>query len=103
MSHCTPDSINPRPPPLPTILAGKINIAADVLPTLGEHGQSVYCYLHRHCTGDWGDIDEANKQANIRGALNGFRVTSRFRLRNGVMLAIRTNAGRTETTIDIEE
>ena len=88
--------------PLPTIMLGRLNVSDDVLPALKRNGQSLFVFLDLHAAGQWGDIDAPTLQANVRGALNGFRIKSLYRLNDNTVIAIRTNAGRTETTVDLE-
>jgi hypothetical protein len=98
------DTAPPSPDtPLPTILLGRLNVSSDVLPALQRNGQSLLIFLDRHTQGQWGEVDPPTRQANIRGVLSGFRIKSLYRLNDRTLIAIRTNAGRTETTVDLED
>jgi hypothetical protein len=99
MTDALPPSIDT---PLPTIQLGRLNVSSDVLPALKRNGQSLFVFLDRHAQGQWGEVDPPTLQANIRGVLSGFRIKSLYRLNDGTLMAIRTNAGRTETTVDLD-
>jgi hypothetical protein len=87
---------------LPAISLGKPNVADDVLPALTECGLSLIPFLERHCHNDWGEVDDSTRQENVRAVLHGFRIRSLYQLHDGKLLVVRTNAGRSETTVDIE-
>src|SRR3954449_3735254 len=54
--------------------------------------------LHRHITGDWGDLDEQDKQENELAVRKGFRILSAYG-RAEKRLWIITEADRSVTTI----
>ena len=90
-------------PPLPSIQLGKLNVGEDVLQALARNGQSIFPFLECHAHGDWGEVDQATRNANQRAVLHGYRIKAVYPLLDRTLIAIRTNAGRTETTVDIEE
>jgi hypothetical protein len=55
--------------------------------------------LARHSTGDWGDLEEADKQANEAALQAGDRILSAYKLTGGHKLWIITEADRRATTI----
>ena len=57
--------------------------------------------LQRHATGDWGDVDEHDRQENEFG--EGFRLLSVYRTANGVKFWIITEADRSATTVLLPE
>ena len=67
---------------------------------LVEYGLNIYQYLGRHVNGDWGDIDEGDKQQNEESVMNGGRIFSAYNL-SGMpksRLWVITEADRTVTT-----
>jgi hypothetical protein len=54
--------------------------------------------LQRHVTGDWGDLDEADKQENELSVQRGFRVLSAYGKGDRKLWVI-TEADRSVTTI----
>ena len=58
--------------------------------------------LHRHVTGDFGEIDEEDRQENLLSITQGFRIMSAYTL-NGTKLWIISEADRSATTILLPE
>src|SRR3954447_13766219 len=56
-------------------------------------------WLARHCTGDWGDMAEEDKQANDAALNDGDRIFSAYRLVDDHKLWIITEADRSATTM----
>ncbi|MFT3991204.1 MAG: hypothetical protein QM680_07320 [Luteolibacter sp.] len=60
-------------------------------------------YLFRHHHGDWGDVCEADKEANQQALLLGYRLVSKYRIeepdREPVEIFIITEHDRSLTTI----
>ena len=54
--------------------------------------------LHRHVTGDFGEIDEEDRQENLLSIREGFRIMSAYTI-NDTKLWILTEADRRVTTI----
>ena len=57
----------------------------------------------RHLSGDWGEVDEHDRQENESGLRNQFRLMSVYTLRTGVKIWIITEADRSATTILLPE
>ena len=55
--------------------------------------------IARHITGDWGDLDEEDKQENELSVEQGFRILSAYHLNTGVRVWIITEADRGSTTV----
>lgn len=60
-------------------------------------------YMRRHHCGDWGDLDECDKQANEEALKLGLRILSHYKLGGGKRIYIITEAGREATTILLPE
>ena len=55
--------------------------------------------LRRHSSGDWGDLDAADKARNDDALLHGDRLLSSYRSGGGVKFYVITEADRSYTTI----
>jgi hypothetical protein len=62
-------------------------------------GTTVSSLLRRHSCGDWGTIDESDKQSNDLAVTNGTRILSAYALGDGQeKLWLITEADRSATT-----
>ena len=59
--------------------------------------------LGRHLSGDWGDLDEEDKQANEDALTNGSRLLSVYHSSEGTKFYIITEADRSVTTALLPE
>ena len=59
--------------------------------------------LQRHLTGDWGDMDEHDREENELCLKEGFRLLSVYRSARGVKFWIITEADRSRTTVLLPE
>src|SRR5262245_53258450 len=55
--------------------------------------------LHRHLSGDWGDLSDHDKRLNDEAATSGGRILSAYTLADGEKVWIITEADRSATTI----
>jgi hypothetical protein len=55
--------------------------------------------LRRHRQGDWGDLEEEDRQANELALLENTRLVSRYRAANGTKFYIITEWDRSLTTV----
>lgn len=55
--------------------------------------------LDRHRTGDFGEVDDADRQANYDAIIDGGKVLSRYTLRTGEVVLVLTGANRSSTTL----
>ena len=62
-------------------------------------GQTAIEFLHRHISGDWGELSEADIKENEFSLEKGFRLLSRYETSKGERLWIITEADRSATTI----
>ena len=56
-------------------------------------------YVGRHMASDWGDVEDADAQANELALVTGERLLSAYRLPNGDRLWVITEADRSRTTV----
>jgi hypothetical protein len=61
-------------------------------------GIDLASYMRRHHCGDWGDLDECDKQANEDALVHGDRILSHYKLGGGRRIYIITEADRSLTT-----
>jgi len=59
--------------------------------------------LQRHQAGDWGDVDEHDRQANDRALTEGTRLFSVYHSAKGLKFWIITEADRSSTTVLLPE
>ena len=55
--------------------------------------------IKRHQAGDWGDVNEPDRQANDRALLEGTRLHSVYHTASGVKFLLITEADRSLTTV----
>jgi hypothetical protein len=55
--------------------------------------------LRRHARGDWGDLDDEDRQANERALQDGARLLSTYVASNGTKFWIIPEADRSATTV----
>lgn len=85
---------------------GRLLATPGALATLTEFGVSPLTLFIRHSSGDWGELDEHDRQVNELAVLHGDRILSAYALRqtvNGKLIEARiwvlTEASREATTI----
>jgi hypothetical protein len=78
---------------------GQIVATPGALAALEEAGQTPLDVLRRHAAGDWGELDEDDRQENEFSLRRGFRLLSAYTLNNGTRLWIITEADRSATTL----
>jgi hypothetical protein len=71
---------------------GRIVATPGALQALHEAGQPADEFLARHVTGDWGDLDPEDRQANDAALIDGSRLLSAYTTRKGERLWIITEA-----------
>ena len=66
-------------------------------------GIDLASYMHRHHCGDWGDLDEGDKQVNEDALIHGDRILSCYRVGGGRRIYIITEWDRSSTCILLPE
>ncbi len=82
---------------------GRLVIPPDVLNTLQRQGEKPLRYVLRHVSGDWGDVGNANGQANDYAVAHGGTLQSHYRLTNGQRLCILTTCDRSTTLLVVRD
>ena len=78
---------------------GQIVGTPGALAALAEAGKNPVEFLWRHISGDWGDVDDEDRQANELSLLDDNRILSAYKLSTGERLWIITEADRSSTTL----
>jgi hypothetical protein len=77
---------------------GRIVATPGALQALEAASQQPAEFLDRHASGDWGELDDEDKQENEFSVRNGFRILSAYTTNAGDKLWIITEADRSATT-----
>ena len=79
---------------------GQLVATPGALEALGRNPSvGVWTYLQRHLTGDWGDLEAADKAENELSLREGSRLLSAYALPDGTRIWIITEADRSVTTL----
>lgn len=82
----------------PLFLSGQLYMSHGVLEQFGEMKLAIFPMIQRHLKGDWGEINQEDKQANDAAVKNGNRILSCYTVL-GTKLWIITEADRSATTV----
>ena len=83
---------------LPRFALGRLVATPGAIEALQRAGQSPWELIARHVKGDWGELDEHDRQANEEAVKTGARILSAYTLATGVRLWVITEADRSLTT-----
>jgi hypothetical protein len=83
----------------PRFALGQIVATPGAIDALQCAQQSAQEFLSRHVTGDWGELDEHDKELNELGAAGENRILSRYILNNQQVIWIITEWDRSVTTL----
>jgi len=78
--------------PTPKFKLGCIVATSGASEALKRSGESALIFLHRHATGDWGEVGEEDWQLNNEALKDGSRLLSAYQTRLGDRLWIITEA-----------
>jgi len=78
---------------------GRVVTTPGALAALEEARQTPLEFVARHARGDWGELDEHDRQENELSLVHGFRLLSAYSLSNGSRIWIITEADRSVTTL----
>jgi hypothetical protein len=70
---------------------------------VGALDEDLSTFLDRHASGDWGEVDEHDRQANEYAVEHGLRVLSAYTLSSGEKIWVITEADCSSTTILLPE
>ena len=89
--------------PKPLFGLGQIVGTPRALTALNETKQDPVELLIRHVTGDWGDLEDEDKEENELSVREGFRILSAYNLETGVKVWVITEWDRSVTTLLLPE
>jgi hypothetical protein len=81
---------------------GRIVATLGALKLLEEAGEDPLCYLARHHSEDWGEIDPQDRRENERSLKHGWRLLSSYAVGEKAIWVI-TEADRSVTSILLPE
>ena len=84
--------------PRSLLTLGRVVATPGCLEAFAATGQLPDEFLARHAKGDWGELDEEDRQANDDALIDGSRILSSYRLKNGTKIWIITEWDRSATT-----
>ena len=96
-------STNGRSGKKPLFPLGQVVATPGALTALEDAGQNPVEFLHRHVTGDWGNLDEHDRNENELALREGFRLLSAYQTNKGVRIWVITEWDRSVTTILLPE
>lgn len=82
-----------------TFALGRLAITANAKRHMDTVGANPLHYLMQHHSRNWGELCEADKQANNHALKHGGRILSRYSLPDGEPIYIISEADRSVTTI----
>jgi len=88
---------------VPLFPLGRTVATPGALALLDHVGVNASTLLSLHQSGDFGDIDEADRVANANALRNYTRILSAYVLRRGLRIWIMTEADRSATTLLLPE
>jgi len=91
--------ISKAEPLKPRFPLGQVVATPGALEALAASGESPTEFLNRHVTGDWGIVNDEDKQANEEALQHDARLLSAYRTTNGAKLWVITEADRSATTL----
>jgi len=78
---------------------GRIVATLGALEALSRAKENGACYLMRHVTGDWGEVDREDWAANDQAVKDGLRILSAYTTRQGDRIWLISEADRSSTCI----
>ena len=92
-------SINPPTPDFPLFKLGQVVATPAAIDLLRSLALNPLFYLSKHAFGDWGQIDDHDREANRAALKDGSRLLSSYTLNRNDRLWIITEADRSSTTL----
>ena len=86
-------------PGRPLFGLGRVLATPGALACLDRGGADGLTLLHRHATGDWGDLSAEDCEQNKLAVTHGYRILSSYIMKGGERIWIITEADRGTTTL----
>ncbi len=90
---------DPEAVPKPRFSLGQVVATPGALEVLQQAERDPAEFIARHITGDWGDLEDEDKQENELSVEQGFRILSAYKLDDNTKIWIITEADRSATTL----
>ncbi len=71
---------------------GQVYLTPGAQAALLQNDHCPWEFLSRHVRGDWGELTEGDRQANIEAVIEGGRLLSSYRLKDGTPLWVISEA-----------
>ena len=71
---------------------GRVIATPGALDALAASGQTFDFFLEKHLSGDWGEVDAGDQNANDQALADGGRLLSSYRTLRGVVVWVLTEA-----------
>jgi len=71
---------------------GQVVATPGALDALAASGQTFDFFLEKHLSGDWGEVDDEDQNANDQALADGGRLLSSYRTLRGVVVWVLTEA-----------
>ena len=65
---------------------GQVVATPGALAAIGVSGESLFDYIARHLSGDWGDVDAEDAQENELSLKHDWRLLSAYTLKSGTKI-----------------
>jgi hypothetical protein len=91
--------IHAEAPDFPLFKLGQVVATPSAIDLLRSLALNPLIFLGRHAYGDWGNIDEQDRQSNREALKDGSRLLSSYQLNRNERLWIITEADRSSTTL----
>lgn len=76
----------------PAFSIGTVLSTPGALEAFNRNGQTPFEFLQRHIAKDWGELDEEDRQANEQALIEGSRLLSAYKLKDGTKIWAITEA-----------
>ena len=86
-------------PRKPLFKLGRTVVTPAARDAIAETRDTCLWFLDRHIQGDWSELCEEDREADFAAVLNGGRIFSSYKLRDGTPIWVITEADRSVTTI----
>lgn len=90
---------NSKRPPKPLFALGQVVATPGALSAMTELDTVPLDLIHRHVTGDWGDLGAEDQQQNLLAIRSSVRIFSSYKIGASVKIWIITEADRSSTTL----
>jgi hypothetical protein len=87
----------------PLFALGQIVMTSGAMEAFKTTGENPLVFLLKHISGEWGDLDDHDKNENEFSVKHGFRILSAYHLQDGTKIWLITEWDRSYTTFLLPE